>query len=103
MLETRLRSIREALEEVLAEDEDMAHMFLTRFQRKPQLWDQMAEEGLYAEHEEAELILESYLEDVDSLTNATQLLRQDLEASEVCPWIPPESFISTKANRHSDE
>ena len=78
-LEVRVRSLREAMDEVLESDEDMALMYLTKHFRFPFLFD---DPDWRIFHEEAELLLENYLQTVENLQNRVELLRRDIDSVE---------------------
>jgi hypothetical protein len=75
-----VRGVHDALQtKVLANDEDMARMYLTYLQRHPRAWYVDAQ---LMEHEQVELMLEHYLQIVDSAAAANQLLVQRIQNSQ---------------------
>ncbi|OLY81501.1 Mitochondrial inner membrane magnesium transporter mrs2 [Smittium mucronatum] len=72
--EQRVTNIRDAIEEVLDQDEDLADMYLTK---KKEGNPQPVES-----HQDAELILETYLKQVEELANTVESVSSQLKTTE---------------------
>lgn len=73
---SRARKVQNALQSVLDEDEDMADLYLTEKRRNP---------GVHRnplDHDEAEMLLEAYLQNIDDLTIQAALLNQTIDDTE---------------------
>ena len=77
--ELRVNAIEKALKEVLDCDEDMACMYLTRLEEDPDAFDD-PDFNLF--HEEVELLLESYLQDIRGLGARAERLRFEITSTE---------------------
>lgn len=73
---SRARKVQHAIQVVLDEDEDMADMYLTEKRKNPGL------DRNPMDHDEAEMLLETYLQMVDDLTSKAGLLNQAIDDSE---------------------
>lgn len=73
---SRARKVQAALQSVLDEDEDMADMYLTEKRRNPGLTRNPVD------HDEAEMLLETYLQNVDDLTAKAGLLNTAIDDTE---------------------
>lgn len=73
---SRARKVQNALQSVLDEDEDMADMYLTEKRRNPGV------DRNPLDHDEAEMLLETYLQIVDDLTSRAGLLDQAIDDTE---------------------
>jgi magnesium transporter len=78
-VELRVNAIEKALKEVLDCDEDMACMYLTRLQEDPDTFD---DPDFTMFHEEVELLLESYLQDIRGLGARAERLRFEITSTE---------------------
>lgn len=72
----RARKVQNALQQLLDEDEDMAEMYLTEKRRNPTLHRNPMD------HNEAEMLLETYMQSVDDLTSRAGLLLQAIDDTE---------------------
>jgi magnesium transporter len=72
----RIRKFQYVLQTVLDTDEDMANMYLTEKYKTPEVRKNPMD------HEEAEMLLESYLQVVDDLTSRAGLLNQAIDDTE---------------------
>lgn len=72
----RSRKVQHVLQSVLDEDEDMAGMYLTEMQKNPDVVRNPMD------HDEAEMLLESYLQVVDDLTSKAELLNRAIDDTE---------------------
>lgn len=72
----RARKVQHVLQDVLDEDEDMANMYLSEARKHPDLRRNPLD------HEEAEQLLETYMQMVDDLTNRAALLNQAIDDTE---------------------
>lgn len=72
----RVRKVQSAIQTVLDEDEDMAEMYLTEKRKTPGVTRNALD------HDEAEMLLENYLQTVDDLTNRAGLLNQAIDDTE---------------------
>lgn len=73
---SRARKVQHALQSVLDENEDMADMYLTEKRRNPGI------DRNPLDHDEAEMLLETYLQIVDDLTSRAGLLNQAIDDTE---------------------
>eukprot|EP00188_Purpureofilum_apyrenoidigerum_P004579 Plantae.Rhodophyta-Purpureofilum_apyrenoidigerum.ctg5275.p1 GENE.Plantae.Rhodophyta-Purpureofilum_apyrenoidigerum.ctg5275~~Plantae.Rhodophyta-Purpureofilum_apyrenoidigerum.ctg5275.p1 ORF type:complete len:420 (-),score=81.29 Plantae.Rhodophyta-Purpureofilum_apyrenoidigerum.ctg5275:218-1477(-) len=73
---SRAQAVHGVLTDLLEEDEDMANMYLTEKHRNPGVIRNSLD------HEEAEMLLESYLQIMDDLTNKAKLLDHEIDDSE---------------------
>lgn len=73
---SRSRKVQAALQSVLDEDEDMADMYLTEKRRNPGVTRNPMD------HDEAEMLLETYLQNVDDLTSKAGLLNTAIDDTE---------------------
>lgn len=73
---SKARKVQQALQAVLDEDEDMADMYLTEKRKNPSLVRNPID------HDEAEVLLETYLQTVDDLTSKAELLNQAIDDTE---------------------
>lgn len=78
-VELRVNAIEKALKEVLDCDEDMACMYLTRLEEDPDIFD---DPDFSTFHEEVELLLESYLQDIRGLGARAERLRFEITSTE---------------------
>ena len=65
-LEARARDTAEALTTLLDEDEDMCMMRLSLLRERPRLFDPPISPELLTQHEDVELLLESYLQETEA-------------------------------------
>jgi hypothetical protein len=72
----RSRKVQHVLQSVLDEDEDMAGMYLTEMRKNPDVIRNPMD------HDEAEMLLESYLQVVDDLTSKAELLNRAIDDTE---------------------
>jgi len=72
----RARGVQHILADLLAEDEEMANMYLTEISKNPTLLRNAGD------HEEVEMLLESYLQVVDDLTSRAGLLTEAIDDAE---------------------
>lgn len=72
----RARKVQHALQTVLDEDEDMADMYLTEKKKNAGAIRNPVD------HDEAEMLLETYLQLVDDLTSKAELLNQAIDDTE---------------------
>jgi len=72
----RSRKVQQELNELLENDEDMANMYLTEIAQNPM------QNRNPLDHEEVEMILESYLQVVDDLTNRATLMSDMIDDME---------------------
>lgn len=72
----RSRKVQHVLQTVLDEDEDMAGMYLTEMHKNPDVVRNPID------HDEAEMLLESYLQVVDDLTSKAELLNRAIDDTE---------------------
>eukprot|EP00173_Palmaria_palmata_P000898 Plantae.Rhodophyta-Palmaria_palmata.ctg14607.p1 GENE.Plantae.Rhodophyta-Palmaria_palmata.ctg14607~~Plantae.Rhodophyta-Palmaria_palmata.ctg14607.p1 ORF type:complete len:360 (+),score=56.14 Plantae.Rhodophyta-Palmaria_palmata.ctg14607:104-1081(+) len=72
----RSKKVQNVLQSVLDEDEDMAAMYLTEKRKTPDLVRNPVD------HDEAEMLLESYLQVVDDLTNRAVLANRAIDDTE---------------------
>jgi magnesium transporter len=72
----RVDGVRDALQDLLAEDEDMARMYLTEMKKHPET------ERPPAAHEQVEELLESYLRVLDHLSSRAKLLGATIDDTE---------------------
>lgn len=72
----RSKKVQNVLQSVLDEDEDMAAMYLTEKRKTPDLVRNPID------HDEAEMLLESYLQVVDDLTNRADLANRAIDDTE---------------------
>lgn len=70
------RKVQHVLQSVLDEDEDMAGMYLTEMQKNPDVVRNPMD------HDEAEMLLESYLQVLDDLTSKAELLNRAIDDTE---------------------
>jgi magnesium transporter len=73
---SRSRKVQNVLQSVLDEDEDMAGMYLTEKHKTPEVVRNDVD------HDEAEMLIESYLQVVDDLTNKAGLLNTAIDDTE---------------------
>lgn len=73
---SRVRKVQQAIQTVLDEDEDMAEMYLTEKRKNPGIVRNPLD------HDEAEMLLETYLQMVDDLTSRAGLLNQAIDDTE---------------------
>lgn len=73
---SRARKVQAVLQSVLDEDEDMADMYLTEKRRNPDATRNPID------HDEAEMLLETYLQNVDDLTSKAGLLNTAIDDTE---------------------
>ena len=81
-LEARTRDTAEALEAILDEDEDMCMMRLSLLRERPQLFDPPISPELLTQHEDVELLLESYLQDAEAVQTRLELIRLRIDNAE---------------------
>jgi Mg2+ and Co2+ transporter CorA len=72
----RAHSVRDILEKILDEDEDMANMYLTEKHALP------AQSRNVESHDEVEMLLEAYMQVIDELVNRADLLNNAIEDTE---------------------
>lgn len=70
---SRAHSVRDILEKLLEEDEDMANMYLTEKSRSPNVSRNVMD------HDEVEMLLEAYMQVIDELVNRADLLSDAIE------------------------
>ena len=80
-LEARTRDTAEALEAILDEDEDMCMMRLSLLRERPRLFDPPISPELLTQHEDVELLLESYLQDAEAVQTRLELIRLRIDLS----------------------
>jgi magnesium transporter len=73
---SRANNVRGILENLLEEDEDMANMYLTEKHNSPN------HSRNVVDHDEAEMLLEAYMQFVDDLVNRADLLSDEIEDTE---------------------
>jgi Mg2+ and Co2+ transporter CorA len=78
----RLASFRRALEDVVEDDEGMALMNLTLLKQKPRLYKYPLTSSILGTHEEIEELLESYLNDYNSIESKLVYLKQQMQSAE---------------------
>ena len=81
-LEARTRDTAEALEAILDEDEDMCMMRLSLLRERPRLFDPPISPELLTQHEDVELLLESYLQDAEAVQTRLELIRLRIDNAE---------------------
>jgi len=74
--ELMVEGIRAALAEVLGSDEDMRHMYLSEIFMNPSIFGDKAHFG---DHEEVEILLESYLEGVEGVLKFAKICSKQIE------------------------
>jgi Mg2+ and Co2+ transporter CorA len=72
----RAHSVRDILEKILDEDEDMANMYLTEKHASP------SQSRNVENHDEVEMLLEAYMQVIDELVNRADLLNNAIEDTE---------------------
>ncbi|CAM9500048.1 unnamed protein product [Phaeothamnion confervicola] len=77
-LETRAKARRRAILQVLEEDEDLALMNLTKMKNDPEAYEMPLKLEVLEDHEEVELLLEAYLQEINSLSNLLEIMRERL-------------------------
>eukprot|EP00948_MAST-09A_sp_MAST-9A-sp1_P002012 g2012.t1 len=78
-LDVRVRTVLDELQEVLDSDEDLALMSLTKLFRQPSLFEKP---NWQDDHEDAELLLESFLQKTQILVMRLDLLSRDIKNME---------------------
>ncbi|CAN8064426.1 unnamed protein product [Agarophyton chilense] len=73
---SRARKVQQALQAVLDDDEDMADMYLT------EKYKNRATRRNPLDHDEAEMLLETYLQTVDDVTTKSELLNRAIDHTE---------------------
>ena len=81
-LEARARDTAEAIEATLDEDEDMCMMRLSLLRERPTIFDPPISAELLTQHEDVELLLESYLQDAEAVQTRLELLRLSIDNAE---------------------
>jgi len=81
-LEARARDTAEALTTLLDEDEDMCMMRLSLLRERPRLFDPPISPELLTQHEDVELLLESYLQETEAVQTRLELLRLRIDNAE---------------------
>ena len=81
-LEARARDTAEAIEATLDEDEDMCMMRLSLLRERPTLFAPPVSSELLTQHEDVELLLESYLQDAEAVQTRLELLRLRIDNAE---------------------
>ena len=89
--DSRIIGIQSALNRVLDDDQDLCLMHITKFWREPELFQDLER----FEHDDAEVLLETYLQDVNRLVRQVRLLRKETENTEQML----EFRLSTSLNR----
>ncbi|CAM9260732.1 unnamed protein product [Laminaria digitata] len=82
VLENRAKARRRALLMVLEDDTDLAMMNLTRMYQNPEDYVQPLSVEVLEDHEEMELLLEAYLQDINSIYNVLELLQGRARSTE---------------------
>lgn len=72
----RVRKVQQVIQALLDEDEDMAEMYLTEKRKNPSMMRNPLD------HDEVEMLLETYLQMVDDLTSRGGLLNQAIDDTE---------------------
>jgi magnesium transporter len=73
---SRAHNVRDILEKLLDEDEDMANMYLTEKHRSPNVSRDVGE------HDQVEMLLEAYMQVIDELVNRADLLNDAIDDTE---------------------
>eukprot|EP00752_Nemacystus_decipiens_P002877 g2677.t1 len=82
VLENRAKARRRALLMVLEDDTDLAMMNLTRMYQSPEDYLPPLSAEVLEDHEEMELLLEAYLQDINSIYNVLELLQGRARSTE---------------------
>ncbi|CAN0090517.1 unnamed protein product, partial [Hapterophycus canaliculatus] len=82
VLENRAKARRRALLMVLEDDTDLAMMNLTRMYQSPEDYVPPLAQEVLEDHEEMELLLEAYLQDINSIYNVLELLQGRVRSTE---------------------
>ncbi|CAM9255219.1 unnamed protein product [Pylaiella littoralis] len=82
VLENRAKARRRALLMVLEDDTDLAMMNLTRMYQSPEDYLPPLSTEVLEDHEEVELLLEAYLQDINSIYNVLELLQGRARSTE---------------------
>ncbi|CAM9202332.1 unnamed protein product [Scytosiphon promiscuus] len=82
VLENRAKARRRALLMVLEDDTDLAMMNLTRMCQSPEDYLPPLAQEVLEDHEEMELLLEAYLQDINSIYNVLELLQGRARSTE---------------------
>ncbi|CAM9877879.1 unnamed protein product [Ectocarpus sp. 13 AM-2016] len=82
VLENRAKARRRALLMVLEDDTDLAMMNLTRMYQSPEDYLPPLSIEVLEDHEEMELLLEAYLQDINSIYNVLELLQNRARSTE---------------------
>ncbi|CAM9510961.1 unnamed protein product [Ectocarpus fasciculatus] len=82
VLENRAKARRRALLMVLEDDTDLAMMNLTRMFQSPEDYLPPLSTEVLEDHEEMELLLEAYLQDINSIYNVLELLLNRARSTE---------------------
>lgn len=81
-LDSRAKARRRALLLVLEEDEDLALMNLTKMKDNPALYKMPLAPEVAEDHEEIELLLECYLQEINSLSNVLEMMKERMRNTE---------------------
>jgi hypothetical protein len=73
---SRAHSVRDILEKLLDEDEDMANMYLSEKHRSPHISRDVGD------HDQVEMLLEAYMQVIDELVNRADLLNDAIDDTE---------------------
>lgn len=74
--EARARKVQQAIQAVLDDDEDMADMYLSEKQKRPGVARHILS------HNDVEMLLETYLQQVDDISSRAELLQQAIDDTE---------------------
>jgi len=80
-LQASVNATRKAFSELLRSDRDMALMELSKVQMHPERYEEVHEEMWSFDHEDVELLVENYLQNVDSVHIGLRDLEEDLAAA----------------------
>ena len=81
-LEARARDTAEAISATLDEDEDMCMMRLSLLRERPTIFEPPISAELLTQHDDVELLLESYLQDSEAVQTRLELLRLSIDNAE---------------------
>ncbi|CAM9197108.1 unnamed protein product [Chrysoparadoxa australica] len=81
-LENRAKARRRALLIALDDDEDLALMNLTKMKNHPEAYMLPLSAEVEDDHEEVELLLESYLQEINSMSNLLEILKERMRSTE---------------------
>ncbi|KAJ1453201.1 hypothetical protein M885DRAFT_485925 [Pelagophyceae sp. CCMP2097] len=80
--ETRARDTAEAITTALDDDEDMCMMQLTLMRNSPEMFEHPLDPEFVMQHEDVELLLESYLQAAQAVQTRLELLRLSIDNAE---------------------